>query len=147
VNRVSKPGFSVDVPVSWTEVKSDDGFEFVSPDRAYQLIVSVYEFKRPADAGTRRATVKDLVDTRLAAFGKMSGGSLVPVEIAEDDSIAVTSLVGVDVVAGVCIYTRILAGQLRIVTGAVYRYGGMDDQASFIDTAEKICKSMDVSDD
>jgi hypothetical protein len=135
------------VPASWIEVKREDGFEFVSPDRSFQLILSVLPFKAAADSVARKSALQQLVSARQAAFQKMSrmSGPLLSVENSEDDRVAVTALVGADVAARVLIYSRVIVASIRAVTASVYRYGKVDDVAGFTKVAEEICKTIDLS--
>ena len=70
---------------------------------------------------------------------------LSPVERFEDDESDTAALVGVDVVAHVFLYLKIVVTRLRIVTVTMYRYGATDDVARFIRNAEHVCRTLKVS--
>jgi hypothetical protein len=142
--KVETPHFTMHLPDGWEERANTEGVEWVTPDGAQQLIVSVVLAKRGADIPQALET---LMTIRRERFAKLAGaaGQLVPLGIQAADDSWIGKMVGIDAAHRAMTFVRIVATPVRIVTASVFQYGRLDDPRDFAAHAEEICSSLAVS--
>src|SRR6185369_15728708 len=108
MTKVETPHFTMRLPDRWEERANTDGVEWVTPDGAQQLIVSVVLAKRGADI---QQALETLMTIRREQFAKLAGeaGQLVPLGIQAADDSWIGKMVGADRAHRVMTFVRIVA--------------------------------------
>jgi hypothetical protein len=144
VTKVETPHFTMYLPDGWEERANAEGVEWVAPDGAQQVIVSVVLAKRGADI---QQALESLMTIRREQFAKLAGaaGQLVPLGIQAADESWIGKMVGADAAHHVMTFVRIVATPVRIVTASVFQYGTLENPTEFAARAEEICSTLAVS--